>query len=78
MIQTLLLLILSIMGNKLDSRELFDLQRLDSAHHYYMEEWQFENGSFTRVINGESYRGCIPFKLCSDIQTASDMLDLLD
>ncbi len=78
MIQTLIVVLLSLIGNgDITVAELYELERLDSTHHYYGDNWEFEDGSFIRTINEETISGCMPFMLCSWVGVDTPWEDFL-
>ncbi len=70
MIQILIVLITLISKSEGNYQTVFDLTELDSTHHYYGENYEFEDGSFirTNANNNQTISGCTPFKTCSNIQ----------
>lgn len=57
--------------------ELYEIRTLAPGHHYDGANLQFEDGSFVRTVNGESYSGCTPFRLCSGVGIDTPWEDIL-
>lgn len=78
MLQTLIYILVSLISDNAIGVAVWEWQSLDSTHHYYGENYQFEDGSYIHSNEWGTVAGCTPFELCSWVGIDTPWEDILD